>query len=115
MREPDEARCWEEVARTTCAACLDRHDDGHAQSRVPARVADCPLRTFFTLAMDVVGRTRADAMDACVAALEADVCPSCLELGAGGRCVRHDRDQCALYAYLPSTVEAIERAAPASR
>ena len=87
MREPDEARSWEAVARTTCAACLDRHDDGHAQSRVPARMADCPVRTFFTVAMD--------------------------ERGAVGRCRPRDHGECALYAYLPLTVEAIERAVPA--
>lgn len=111
MREPDEARCWEAVARTTCAACLDPGDDG--QPRVPARGADCPLRTYFPVVMDVVRRIHSDAMDAYVTALESDVCQRCRELGAGGRCARRDRGECALYAYLPLTVEAIEKALPA--
>ena len=86
MRETDKARGWEAIARTTCAACLDRHDDGHAQSRVPARVADCPLRTSFSSVMDIVRGIHGDS---------------------------RDRGGCALYAYLPLTVGTIERALPA--
>jgi hypothetical protein len=111
VREHDEARCWEAVERTTCAACLDRGDDGRC--RVPARGADCPLRSFFTLAIDVVQRVHSNAMDPYVAALESDVCQTCGELGPGGTCTRRDRGECALYAYLPLTVEAIEEALPA--
>ena len=108
MTEPDEARCWEAVAQTTCAVCLDRCDDGGC--RVPARGSDCPLRTFFTVAIDVVRRVDSSTMDPYVAALESEVCPTCAELGAGGECGRRDRGECALYAYLPLTVEAIEQA-----
>jgi hypothetical protein len=106
MRDPDEARCWDAVERATCAACLDRGDDG--QCRVPARGSDCPLRSFFTVAIDVVRRVHSNAMDSYVAALESEVCQKCRELGAAGECARRDRGECALYAYLPLTVEAIE-------
>lgn len=111
MRELDEARCWEAVERKTCAACLDRGDDGRC--RVPARGADCPLRSFFSVAIDVVRRVHSDAMDNYVAALESEVCQTCRELGAGGECARRDRGECALYAYLPLTVDAVEEAAGA--
>jgi hypothetical protein len=111
VREPDEARCWEAVERTTCAVCLDRDDGG--QCHVPGRGADCPLRSFFTVAIDVVRRVHSDAMGPYVAALESDVCGSCGERGSGGECARRDRGECALYAYLPLTVDAIEEALPA--
>ena len=112
MRDPDEARCWELVEQATCAVCLDRGDDG--QCRVPARGADCPLHTFFTKAIDIVRRVHSDSTAPYVAALESEVCQTCRELGAGGDCARRDRGECALYAYLPLTVEAIEDALPAS-
>ena len=111
MREPDEARCWEAVERTTCAACLDRGDDGRC--RVPARGDDCPLRSFFTVAIDVVQRVHSEGMGPYVAAIESEICATCGELGPGGVCARRDRGECALYAYLPLTVEAIEGALPA--
>lgn len=107
MRETEDARCWVAVTRTTCAVCLDRGSNG--QCHVPSRGHDCPLRTFFPAVIDVVRRTRSDTMDAYVDAIEADVCATCRESGDDG-CPRRERGECALYMYLPLTVEAVETA-----
>ena len=109
MSAPDEARCWDAVTQSTCAVCLDRADDGSCH--VPDRGADCPLRTFFTTVVEIAGRVKSATMDPYVAAIEDGVCVSCREMDSG-RCGRRDRGQCALYAYLPLTVEAVLDALP---
>ena len=109
MSASDEARCWDAVAQSTCTVCLDRADDGSC--RVPHRGADCPLRTFFTTVVEVTRRVKSDSMDAYVAAVEEGVCASCREM-VSGRCARRHRGDCALYSYLPLTVEAVLDALP---
>ncbi len=109
MSAPDEARCWDAVAQSTCAVCLDRTDDGRCN--VPERGDDCPLRTFFTTVIEVTRRVKSGRMDEYVAAVGDGVCASCREMDSG-RCARRDRGECALYAYLPLTVEAVLDALP---
>lgn len=112
MSVPDEARCWGEVTQATCAVCLDRADDGSCH--VPGRQDDCPLRTFFTTVVEVTRGVRGATMDEYVAAIEDCVCAICRENDGAGRCARRERGHCALYAYLPLTVEAVEDALHAS-
>ena len=104
MSALDEARAWEAVEHTTCAVCLDRADDG------TCRAADCALRSFFTTVVEITRQVRSDSMEAYVDAVEDCVCGGCRERSASGACARRGRGECALYAYLPLTVEAVEDA-----
>lgn len=106
MSHTDDVRCWPTVAESTCAVCLDRTDEGACE--VPARGDDCPVRTFFTEVVKIVRREPGSSMEAVFAAVEAEICPRCREMGADGNCGRRARGECALYAYLPITVDAIE-------
>ena len=98
---------WPLVTRTTCAICLDRTDTGDCE--VPARGDDCPVKTFFPEVVDIVRRSPDAGMDALFAAVEAEICPRCRESAPDGTCGRRERGECALYAYLPMTVDAIEQ------
>lgn len=105
MNHPDDP-CWTPVSQTTCAICLDRTDAG--ECRVPWRGDDCPAKTFFTTVVDIVRRSPDAGMDTLFATVEAEVCSRCREMAVNGTCGRRDRGQCALHAYLPMTVDAIE-------
>jgi hypothetical protein len=98
---------WTSVTQTTCAVCLDRTDDGECM--VPARGADCPVNTFFPEVVDIVRRSPDAGMDAVFAAVEAEICPRCREIARDGTCGRRNRGECALHAYLPITVDAIDQ------
>ena len=108
MSHADNARCWESVLETTCAVCMERSDAG--KCAVPARADDCPVRTFFPVVLSIVRRVDSRSMEAYIAAVEAEICPRCAESDGVNGCGRRDRGECALYAYLPLTVDAIEEA-----
>ena len=108
MSHSDVERCWEAVVERTCAVCLDRTD--HGQCHVPRHGDDCALKRYFPVLVDVVRRVRADTMDPYVAAVEAEICTQCPELGPEQRCERRNHGECGLYALLPITVDAIEDA-----
>ena len=76
---------------------------------VPGRGDDCPLTTFFPEVVDIVRRSPDAGMESVFAAVEAEICPRCREIGAAGNCGRRDRGECSLYSYLPLTVDAIDR------
>ena len=106
MSHPDDLSCWTPVRQTTCAVCLDRTDDGECM--VPGRGDDCAVKTFFTKVVDIVRRSPDAGMDALFATVEAEICSRCRETALNGTCGRRDRGECALHAYLPMTVDAIE-------
>ena len=108
----DLERCWKAVVDRTCAVCLDRTDAGACV--LPGHRSDCSLKTFFPILVDIVSRVHADTMDPYVAAVEAEICTRCPELAPQNRCDRRNHGECALYALLPVTVDAIEDALSAS-
>lgn len=110
MSALDEARAWEAVQHTTCAVCMDRTDDGRC--RLPARGAECALRSFFPAVFEIARRVRGETMEPYVDAVEDCICGGCREHAASGACARRGRGECALFAYLPLTVEAVEDALP---
>ena len=106
MSQPTDDPIWAAVAEKTCAVCLDRTDTGACA--IPGH-GDCKLRTFFPALVDIVRRVRSTSMDPYVAAVEAEICSRCAENGPSG-CAPRNRGECALYAFLPVTVDAVEDA-----
>ena len=102
---------WACVAERTCAVCMDRTDAGTCA--VPGHGHDCKLRTFFPALVDIVRRVRSTSMDPYVDSVEAEICAHCPEMTPSG-CPPRNRGECALYAFLPLTVDAVEDALWAS-
>ena len=110
MGQAGDDRCWTWVAERTCAVCLDRTDAGACA--VPGH-AGCKLKEFFPAVVDIVRRVRSHSMDPYVAAVEAEICSRCAENTAAG-CKPRNLGECALYAFLPITLDAVEDALSAT-
>lgn len=95
---------WTAIRAQACAACLDVADDGSCGLR--GRL--CALAGHLPLIVRAIGSVESARMDEYVEAIEAHVCRGCHEQDARGRCRLRDRGDCALYAYLPLVVDAVE-------
>ena len=95
---------WTAIRAKACAACLDVADDGSCGLRNRL----CSIAAHLPLIMRAIASVQSDRMDEYVAAIEDQVCRRCHEQDAQGRCRLRDRGECALYAYLPLVVDAIE-------
>jgi hypothetical protein len=95
----------EAIRQRVCTVCLDSADDGSCRlSGVWACVIEAHLPQLVEAVEDVrSGRERAFA-----AAVERRVCRACPERGPGRTCSPREDGRCALVAYLPLIVRAIE-------
>jgi hypothetical protein len=100
-------RCWASVVERTCAVCLDRTDSGVCL--IPGHPGDCKLKENFAAVVDIVRRVRSGSMEPYLAAVEEEICARCADMTPSG-CRRRDHGQCALYALLPITLDAVEDA-----
>lgn len=97
---------WTAIRAKACAACLDVADNGSCGLR--SRL--CSLAAHLPLIVKAIGSVQSDRMDEYVEAIEDQVCRQCHEQDAQGRCRLRETGDCALYAYLPLVVDAIEEA-----
>jgi len=103
----DEARYrayWEALQRQVCGVCLDQKDDGACG--LTRRT--CALQAHLPRLVEVLTRVQSPRMDEYEAAVRAEICASCPEQDAQGTCVPRGQAACALYAYLPLVLEAVE-------
>jgi len=95
----------EALRRRVCAICLDGKDDGSCGLVGDVR---CALDRHLARLVGAVLDVRARRDDAYAAAIEARVCSQCSDRDELGRCALRRDGRCALIAYLPLIVEAIE-------
>ena len=90
--------------RHVCSVCLDSADNGSCG--LAGRV--CALESHFPRILEAIGALDSSRMADYVTAIEEQVCRRCPEQDPDGHCARRDHGECALYAYLPLVVDAIE-------
>jgi hypothetical protein len=95
---------WDAIQGRVCAVCLDQADDGGCGLTQRA----CALQVHLPRLVAVLSRVQSPRMDEYEAAVRAEICAACSEQDAGGRCAMREQAACALYAYLPLVLEAVE-------
>ena len=92
------------IQRRVCRVCLDQRDDGRCglSSRV------CVLEAHLPRIVEAILPIESDRMDDYVEAIRAQVCEPCPHQDADGHCELRGDGECALDAYLPLVVDAIE-------
>ena len=97
---------WAALRNTVCAVCLDRKDDG---SCALSGGRTCGLEAHLPRILEVVQTVHSSRMDEYVEAIRQRVCAVC-EQDAQGVCRAREDGECALDAYLPLVVDALEEA-----
>ena len=97
---------WTALRETVCAVCLDRRDDGSCDL---SGGRTCALEAHLPRIIEIVQTVHSPRMDEYVEAIRQRICAVC-EHDAQGVCRARDDGACALDAYLPLVVEAIEEA-----
>ena len=95
---------WEAIQRLVCGVCLDQADDGSCGLTRRA----CALQTHLPRLAEVLAQVQSPRMDEYEAAVRAEICARCSEQDAQGHCALRDQGACALSAYLPLVLEAVE-------
>jgi hypothetical protein len=95
---------WAAIRRHVCGVCLDRADDGSCG----LRGRTCAIERHLPILVEVLSRVQSPRMDEYVDAVEREICGTCPEQDRVGRCRTRDHVECALYAYLPKVLDAVE-------
>lgn len=99
------AQAFREALREhVCGVCLDQRDDGACG--LTRRV--CAIDRHLPRLVEVLSQVQSDRMDEYEAAVREQICSACPEQAADGTCALRKEADCALYAYLPLVLEAIE-------
>jgi hypothetical protein len=96
---------WPAIQQHVCAVCLDQRNDGSCglpKNRI------CTLRRALPLVCDVLHAVDSPRMDDYVDAVERNICTRCPDQDASGRCEYREKAACALYAYLPRVLDAVD-------
>ncbi|HEY7409564.1 MAG TPA: hypothetical protein VII13_02420 [Vicinamibacteria bacterium] len=104
---PSDARYrayWEAIQRHVCSVCLDQASDGTCG--LTRRT--CAIQRHLPRLAEVLSRVESPRMDEYEAAIRAEICSTCPEEDASGRCALRASTDCALYTYLPLVLEAVE-------
>ena len=96
---------WPAFQKWVCSACLDCRDDGECGLPAPRT---CALRRYLPVIVTVAHRTHSRRMDEYLDAVQGTVCSKCSQQEASGRCTLRDHAECALNAYLPLVLDAID-------
>ena len=94
---------WEAIERTVCSVCLDRADDGSCG--LTRRT--CAIERHLPEMTKTLSAVQSPRMDEYVAAVEAEICARCPEQ-VDGRCRLREAGDCALHAFLPLVLDAVE-------
>ena len=95
---------WEAIRRHVCGICLDQKDDGECGLTHRA----CALQAHLPRLVEVLSAVQSPRMDEYEAAVRAEICSGCSSQDADGRCELRNQAECALFAYLPLVLEAVE-------
>lgn len=97
----------EALRRRVCAVCLDGADDG---SCALGASASCAIAEHLPRLVEAVRDVREGRAEGHASAIEAHVCGHCRRREPGGACAARRDGSCAIAAYLPLIVEALEEA-----
>lgn len=95
------------VRKRTCSACDKRSVEGTCGLDPKA---GCSLFNLFPLVAQAIMATESDEIEPYLQAIRENVCSVCIEQRLDGNCAAREQARCALDAYLPEIVEAIEEA-----
>ncbi len=95
------------VRARICALCSTRTAEGACGAEQPE---SCSLQTLFPLIAEAVMATQSDNLQSYVDAIHENVCSVCIDQRLDGSCPQREEKCCALDAYMPQIVEAIEEA-----
>lgn len=92
------------IRARVCAVCLDSRDDGSCS--LSGRV--CAIEGHLPRLVAVLSGLHSVKLGDYEAAIRAQVCTGCEGQDAHGECERRDHGTCALGAYLPLVLDAVE-------
>jgi hypothetical protein len=95
----------EAIRERVCTVCLDSADDGRCRL---SGVWACVIDTHLPQIVEAVEDVRSGRARTFEAAVKHRVCGVCPERGPGRSCEPRDQGRCALVAYLPLIVRAVE-------
>jgi len=95
---------WDAIQERVCAVCLDQADDGSCG----LKRRTCALGVLLPRVAELLSRVQSTRMDDYEAAVRSEICPGCAEQAPDGTCAVRGQASCALYAYLPLVLEAVE-------
>jgi hypothetical protein len=94
----------EALRREVCRACLDGTGDGRCGLEGHA----CPLDAQLPAVIAAIQGVRSNNLDDYTRAVEERVCSNCANRAAGEPCQLREHADCALVAYLPLVIDAVE-------
>ncbi len=92
------------LRRDVCRTCLDGRGDGACGLTSRA----CPLEAQLPAVIAAIEGIHSSDLDDYTRAVEAQVCSNCSNRTPGEPCELRERADCALVAYLPLVIEAVE-------
>jgi hypothetical protein len=95
------------VRKRICSICDMRTVEGACGSSEPGQ---CSLLSLFPLVAEAVMATDGNTLEAYVDAIHENVCSVCIEQRLDGTCRQREARNCALDAYMPQIIDAIEEA-----
>jgi hypothetical protein len=95
------------VRSRICSLCNARTVEGACGADEPEH---CSLLTLFPLVAEAVMATESDAIESKIDAIHEHVCAVCIDQRLDGSCPQREQKRCALDAYMPEIIEAIEEA-----
>jgi hypothetical protein len=95
------------VRSRLCSLCNARTVEGACGADQPEH---CSLLTLFPLVAQAVMATESDDFQTYIDAIHENVCSVCIDQRMDGTCPQREDKCCALDAYMPQVVEAIEEA-----
>ena len=102
IADPVEYR--EAIRARVCAVCLDSRDD--RSCGLSGR--DCAIEAHLPRLVGALMSVHSPRVEDYEAAIRAQVCDSCEEQDASGRCTLRDNAECALEAYLSLVLDAVD-------
>jgi hypothetical protein len=94
----------EAIRRKVCSICLDSRDD--LSCGLTGR--QCAIEAHLPRLVEVLSRIESPRIDAYALAVREEICGGCRDRRADGGCALRASASCALDAYLPLVVDAIE-------
>ncbi len=95
------------VRARLCSVCDKRTDLGSCGDDEPST---CSLFQLFPLVAQAIMATESEDIQPYLDAIHENVCSVCIDQRLDGTCPQREEARCALNAYLPQVVEAIEQA-----
>jgi hypothetical protein len=95
------------IRKRICSLCNERTVEGACGAGEPEH---CSLLTLFPLVAQAVIATEGEDDQAYVDAIHEHVCSVCIDQRLDGTCPQREEKRCALDAYMPQVIEAIEEA-----